>query len=342
MSGEPDIGSGRRAGGPGRLELLAGLATLLWLGAVAGLWQAGTGESGAGPAVALIGAAVPVALIWLAVASLRGLRELRTEAAALRAAIDSLQRGATPPGGAAAAERAPPAPGTGSAETAALARQLEQLLTAHRRIEAALARLTPPAATAERTAALSPTPTAAPEPGPGMAEPQAMLALGTPEADHPPPVTVTDFLRALNFPDTAEDRDGFAALRRALKDPRAARLIRAAQDVLTLLSEDGLYMDDLTPERTAPELWRRFARGERGEAVAALGAIDAPDSLARAAARLREDAVFRDVAHHFLRHFDRMLEAFEPGARDDDLLRLADTRSGRAFMLLGRVTGIFG
>jgi len=364
MSLRSDATTGPAAGSrAGRAEVLAVLATLLWLGAVVGIWLSGAGDPGAGEGVTgaagagglLIAAVVPVALIWLAVATLRGLRELRAEAAGLRAAIDALQADGWAPRGTATGphatrphETGPPDTGAtaavaGPPDAEALSRRLDQLVDAQRRIEAALTRLTPAASPPpERKAVLARPPAPAPEPLRGMSEPQAMLALGTPDEAEHPPVTVTDFLRALNFPDTAEDRDGFAALRRALKDPRAARLIRAAQDVLTLLSEDGLYMDDLTPGRTPPELWRRFARGERGEAVAALGAIDAADSLARAAARMREDAVFRDVAHHFLRHFDRMLEAFEPGARDDDLTRLADTRSGRAFMLLGRVTGIFG
>lgn len=258
-------------------------------------------------------------------------------------------------------------PGATALAPADLERRLDQLLAAQRRIEAALSRVTaagqpaasPPAPIPASTSATAPparaparNPAAAPGrkaalPAPSAettaaAGPQPMLALGTPDmADHPP-VSVADFLTALNFPDTADDRAGFDALRRALQDPRAARLIRAAQDVLTLLSEDGIYMDDLVPDATAPDLWRRFARGERSGAVAGLGAVDDPEGLARAGARMREDAVFRDAAHHFLRHFDRMLEAFEPGARDTDLARLADTRSARAFMLLGRVTGIFG
>ena len=48
-----------------------------------------------------------------------------------------------------------------------------------------------------------------------------------------------------------------------------ARLIRSAQDVLTLLSQEGIYMDDLRPEMTHPDHWRRFATGERGRGVAA-------------------------------------------------------------------------
>jgi hypothetical protein len=56
---------------------------------------------------------------------------------------------------------------------------------------------------------------------------------------------------------------------------------------------------------------------------------------------MKSDPVFRDAAHHFLRSFDRTFALIEPNASDSDLAALSDTRSARAFMLLGRVTGTF-
>jgi hypothetical protein len=44
---------------------------------------------------------------------------------------------------------------------------------------------------------------------------------------------------------------------------------------------------------------------------------------------------------HFLRKYDQMLVAFEAQASDEDIAALAETRTSRAFMLLGRVTGPF-
>lgn len=120
-----------------------------------------------------------------------------------------------------------------------------------------------------------------------------------------------------------------------------AKIIRAAQDVLTLLSQDGIYMDDLTPERARPELWRRFAQGERGRPLAALGGIRDRSSLALSAARMRQDTIFRDAAHHFLRQFDRTLAEIEQAATDAEIAALSETRTARAFMLLGRVSGVF-
>ena len=56
---------------------------------------------------------------------------------------------------------------------------------------------------------------------------------------------------------------------------------------------------------------------------------------------MREDMIFRDAAHHFLRKYDQMLVAFEADGTDEDIAALAETRTSRAFMLLGRVTGAF-
>ena len=64
-------------------------------------------------------------------------------------------------------------------------------------------------------------------------------------------------------------------------------------------------------------------------------------ALTIAATRMREDTVFRDAVHHFLRAFDRALADFAAGAADAELAALSDTRSGRAFALMGRVAGLF-
>jgi hypothetical protein len=126
-----------------------------------------------------------------------------------------------------------------------------------------------------------------------------------------------------------------------MQDRRAAELITASQDILTLLSQEGIYMDDLSPDRARPEIWRRFSEGQRGKPIATLGGIRDRSCLALTAARMRNDPIFRDAAHHFLRKFDRVFTEFEKHATDAEIAAFAETRSARAFMLLGRVTGIF-
>ena len=170
---------------------------------------------------------------------------------------------------------------------------------------------------------------------------QPTLALGTSAEDISQPLPNPDLIRALNFPDNEQDTRGFNALRLALKDRNTRQLVQAAQDILTLMSQDGIYMDDLRPDRARAEIWRRFAHGERGRAMASLGGIRDRSSLALTSGRMREDTIYRDAAHHFLRRFDQTLITFEPNATDEEISALSETRTARAFMLLGRVTGAF-
>jgi hypothetical protein len=217
-------------------------------------------------------------------------------------------------------------------------RKIDEIAAATRQAESVLATFVSRRDTAFSQSA-DRKPTLAPQPEPAAEQPA--LELGGPTDEIRPPLPVPDVIRALHFPESPEDREGFRALRIALEDRVVAKLIRASQDVLTLLSQDGIYMDDLIPEMPHPELWRRFATGERGRSIAGLGGIRDRSALALTAARMKADSVFRDAAHHFLRSFDRTFGSIEPDATDTDLADLSHTRTARAFMLLGRVTGTF-
>ncbi|MTH76583.1 hypothetical protein [Paracoccus aestuariivivens] len=245
--------------------------------------------------VGLVGALVPLALIWFGVWSARSLALLRAEADDLRASLHAIRASAAPP----VTDQEP--------------------------------RLKPRSASVPRHVATIPAPQADNR--------QDSLDLGTQRS---PELTPTELVRALNFPDGPDDHEAIRCLKLALGDPELARLIRAAQDVVTLLAGQGVYMDDLGIPETDPELWRQFAEGQRGESVSALAVIEDDSALDIAAQMMRMDEVFRDVAQHFLRHFDRLLAR---RAEIDDpvvLAVLAESRSGRAFVLLAQTCGMLG
>ncbi|SFK84226.1 hypothetical protein [Shimia haliotis] len=274
----------------------------------------------------LLAVFMPVAMIWVAATAARSARVVREESARLQAAIDGMRRTYV------AQSRGAQIQGTSEPS---VARKLDEIAAATRKTETALAtfsssrdRDTGIRKPAEKTQTAS-------------SENQGLLELGTPAEDLGPPLSRDDFISALNFPENADDAVGFAALRKALKDRKAAHLIQASQDILTLLSQDGIYMDDLRPDLARPEVWRHFAAGDRGRSIAALGGVRDRSSLALAAGRMKQDPIFRDAAHHFLRRFDKSFVEFEETATDAEIARLADTRTARAFMLLGRVAGIF-
>lgn len=331
----PDLGPAalRPVEEPGRgLEIGGAILSLIWVVLILVyvlITPPGSDAQTFGLVMTLLMVFLPVALIWVVVITLRSVRDLRAEAARLQATVDAMRASYVQTQGQ-AQPALKPSVERKIDEIAAVTRQAGTVLaTFTSRRDSAL---TVPSA--DRKAALAP-------PVPEPSAEQAALALGTPPEDTRPPISITDFIRALNFPESPEDKEGFRALRLALEDRTVTKLIRAAQDVLTLLSQDGIYMDDLTPDLSRPDLWRRFAAGERGRSIAGLGGIRDRASLALTTGRMKSDPVFRDAAHHFLRAFDKTFAAFEPNASDADLTELGDTRTARAFMLLGRVTGTF-
>ncbi len=318
-------------------EVIALILSVLWLlGVTLFFVFAGSSGDGPGPQVdtlrfvmTLIAIFMPVALIWVAASAARSSRIMKEESARLQAAINAMRHSYLQQQQSSATGIKP-----------SLERKLEEIAAAQRKTDAAIATFTSIRPTAAETAAAQQK-AALTSAAPAQGQEQASLALGTPAEALSPPLSIDDFIRALHFPETAEDKEGFRALRRALQDRHVAQLVQAAQDVLTLLSQDGIYMDDLRPDRARPEIWRKFAQGERGKTVAALGGVRDRSSLALAAGRMRQDPIFRDSVHHFLRKFDHTFAGFEANASDQEIAELMDTRTARAFMLLGRVTGTF-
>jgi hypothetical protein len=331
MAQHPSPQGTARADGLTRGEWIAFIICIVWMlvGALY-FWQLPAAEAVAGQTDGLrwvlvfVALFMPVGLVWVAVGAARAARIMQTETFRMQTALDDLRQlqlaqaallkeppaPASPP----QAKAAPPEPGL-PAQTGAPAPGFQSRREVSRLI----------------------TPRAAPQ----MPADQPALALGTQTDELAPPLERPDLIRALHFPDDENDTEGFAALRRALRNRDARKLVQASQDVLTLLSHDGIYTDDMRPTPAPAEVWRRFAKGERGRSIDRLGAVRDEVYLRKVATRMREDTIFRDAVHHFLRRFDEMLVTFEENATDTDLLTLGETRTARVFMLLARTSGTF-
>ncbi len=318
------------------VDIVAAVLSLAWVGVVAGFWYfIGISPDSSSPGfnpltfvMTMVSILLPIGLIWVASAGAKTARVMREEAQRLQASIDAMRH--------AYVQHQQTA---GQTIKPSLEKQLDEIAASQKHTETAIATFasrrdqepekpsTTKAALAKKT----------PPPDDG----QPSLALGTPPQELDDPITIAEFIRAMNFPENEDDKEGFRTLRRALQDRDVARMIRASQDILTLLSQDGVYMDDLRPDRPRAETWRRFARGDRGPAIAGLGGIRDRSCLALANGRMKQDPVFRDAAHHFLRQFDSVLAEFESNATDHEMIEMGETRTARAFMLLGRIAGTF-
>lgn len=311
------------SGGITGIEITAAAISLIWLVVSVLYFVLRPSDAGPNPGflTTMMTIFLPVAMIWVAATAAKASRVMREESARLQAAIDAIRQAYIAQ-----------SQGRDLAGELSVVQKLDEIAEATKNTETALA-------TFQSTRDAPQTPAAIKDEGP-VAD-QATLALGTQSEELTPPLPPDDLIRALNFPETAEDEEGFAALRRAMRDRNVAQLVTAAQDVLTLLSQDGIYMDDLRPEWARPEVWRQFALGARGRAIAALGGIRDRSSLALSAGRMKQDPIFRDAAHHFLRKFDQLFSEYADTLTDEDIALFADTRTARAFMLLGRVAGTF-
>ncbi|MEP2782162.1 MAG: hypothetical protein ABJO67_12500 [Pseudoruegeria sp.] len=318
-------------GGRDKADVIALSLTAVWVVMVGGFFLATRGQSVTTEVfdplrfvMILMALFMPVAMILVGAWAAKSIRLMREESVRLQAAIDAMRQTYI------AQQRA-----MGATRQPEVDKKLDEIVATTKVTEERVATF----ASARDTG--HPVRLANASADAQSAEGQAALALGTTAEDMQPPLTRSELTRAMNFPENADDIEGFAALRMALRNRQTAKLIQASQDVLTLLSEEGIYMDDLRPDTARPEIWRAFAQGERGRSIAPLGGIRDRSSLALTAARMRSDPIFRDASHHFLRQFDSQYAAFADGASDSEITEFASTRTARAFMLLGRVSGTF-
>lgn len=275
---------------------------------------------------------LPLVLTWIAVLLALHAQDMRAEAQFLRQSMDRVHKAVTGEDGQNAGTRA-----------LEIQSQLEKIEALTRTNDSRLSALAEQSLSAvgknlppRETAALSLK-------GSDMLQSldQPNLPLGTDEPAPTTPISIAEFIRALNFPENADDKEGFRILRRALEDRELGGLIDTSKELLTLMAEDGVYMDDLDPDLPSARAWRAFASGKRGPDIAGLAGIRDKSALALTRARVKNDITFRDLVHKFLRRFDQVFIEFEKSAEDTELLQMSDTRTGRMFMLLGRVSGTF-
>ena len=167
---------------------------------------------------------------------------------------------------------------------------------------------------------------------------QGDLPLGEPAAARAQPdLTLEEMLRALDFPRDETDEAGLRTLEKARAHHAIGPVVQSAQDLMTLMAEQELFIDDLDMNDADGAAWRACATGTKGEALG----VPASPALHALVARLSADAVFRDTSHHFMRRTDGLLVDMATETSDETLQAFGRTRSGRCFRLLGTALGAF-
>lgn len=170
------------------------------------------------------------------------------------------------------------------------------------------------------------------------------------EFDERPPVAASasgldwdKLVTAANFPENEEDKATLDALMEVINDKQVADVLQSAEDVLSSLADANLFMEDITPHHAPAEKWRGYIlEGDRRDLID-LGGVRDPHAIEEATNALQERDGFDRTALVFLDRYESLLERMFQEAPSNKLaVELADTRTGRAYMLLARVTGRFG
>ena len=197
-------------------EWFAAALALVWVAAVLAYGFTAAELGSFGVLLLLVALFLPLALIFAAVLTLRSVRALRAEAARLQASVDAMRK-AFVSGGVQIDPALQPE----------VARKLDEIAASAKETQTTLANFA--TQTAQKPAADRQALVARPK----LQAEEPSLALGTPAEALIPPLSVEDFIRAMNFPDGPEDKEGFRALRAALElDPHMAGVIPSTKGSL--------------------------------------------------------------------------------------------------------------
>ena len=115
-------------------------------------------------------------------------------------------------------------------------------------------------------------------------------------------------------------------------------LLHTANRVLDTLGSIGVDLQQVLEGDAAPDIIRRFAKGDRTVALRRIASrAGEPVVIARAREMFEEDEEFRGLATRYLREFERLL--VQAGEADPDELLSASLLTadvGKAYLLLSR------
>ena len=148
-------------------------------------------------------------------------------------------------------------------------------------------------------------------------------------------------LKALNFPKDKNDLEGFSALKLAHMDNTVSDLLQVSEDFLNLIAQDGIYLDDVKIDPPPVQAWLNFIGTDRNHNNRKLNCIGIDQQIKKLNSRIKSDAIFRDTSLTLMRRFDLLLRDRLETANDSQIFKIAETRSGKAFLIVGKLSDSF-
>ncbi len=166
------------------------------------------------------------------------------------------------------------------------------------------------------------------------------LEISEPEVKPPLPaefsgLTTWTLIQALHFADDENDREHVEAVEAALNNEKAADLLQSAYSVLEYLAERGIDADKLATSFSKHEVWRDHAESGNINQIGVLGQVGSDQDVESVATLAVSDLDFKKFAFDFLALVHSFLKSFIPSTEDYEIAALGETRTIRAYVLLG-------
>ena len=118
-------------------------------------------------------------------------------------------------------------------------------------------------------------------------------------------------------------------------------MLQVSEDFLNLLAQDGIYLDDLKIDPPSVTAWVNFIKNEQSGHGKRLSCNGIDDHIKKLKIRAKSDVIFRDTALMLMRRFDKLLRDNLKTADDHQIFKISDTRSGKAFLIVGKISDSF-
>lgn len=143
--------------------------------------------------------------------------------------------------------------------------------------------------------------------------------------------------RAFNLPNDENDTEGYDAIEAAVKIESLSTLLQNSHQILYTLADYDLIMDDLEIDMGLISTWRKFATDSPEGMISSLGGTGTFLEIDKVTSIVAENNDFEERANSFNKQMEEFISQAIPQLTDDEIKDLAQTRTFRAFLLLGQV-----
>lgn len=157
-----------------------------------------------------------------------------------------------------------------------------------------------------------------------------------------PTPSLSDFAMVLHFSDRRRQGEWANALNLVRQHGVFMDLMRMGEAVIEVFEQEGIFVENIDFNPPPQIAWRALALGEKSDPIIGeLAGVHDQSLLAMVRLRLRNDPEFYELSLRFVKRVVELAARFVDYADEEEFYALGDSRAGRAFSVIGHLTGAF-